>query len=293
MKRTFAMVIMVMLMTMVMGTGAMAAQKVRLAVTDLEGMEELQREFGIFRDKLGSLTGYEFEFSPVNNRTAAVEALKSKRVDFVLTGPAEYVVFKKRVQATPVVGFSRPDYFGSIIVLSAGGINSVKDLIGEKVAMGDVGSTSKHLAPMQILQDNGLNPLKDIKTVHVDYKVGFESLKRGDVKALGTTNDKFMKMRAKDKQLSPGAFKVIARGPDLPNDVLLVGPHVDKDVIEKVRAAFRDHGDEMIAAILTGEDNQKYKGMVFLPEVKDSDYNYVRAMYATIGYPQYSEFVGD
>jgi phosphonate transport system substrate-binding protein len=284
---------MVMLMTLVMGTGVMAAQKVRLAVTDLEGMEELQREFGVFRDKLGSLTGYDFEFSPVNNRTAAVEALKSKRVDFVLTGPAEYVVFKKRVQATPVVGFSRPDYFGSIIVLSASGINSVKDLMGEKVAMGDVGSTSKHLAPMQILQDNGLNPLKDIKTVHVDYKVGFEALKRGDVKALGTTNDKFMKMRSKDKQLSPGAFKVIARGPDLPNDVLLVGPHVDKDVVEKVRAAFRDHGDEMIAAILTGEDNQKYKGMVFLPEVKDSDYNYVRAMYATIGYPQYSEFVGD
>jgi phosphonate transport system substrate-binding protein len=49
----------------------------------------------------------------------------------------------------------------------------------------------------------------------------------------------------------------------------------------------------MVAAILTGEDNQKYKGMVFLPKVKDADYNYVRSMYATIGYPQYSEFVGD
>ncbi|XXJ19295.1 PhnD/SsuA/transferrin family substrate-binding protein [Desulfovibrio caledoniensis] len=293
MKRSIVTLFMALLMVCAMGAWALAADTVRLAVTDLEGMEELQREFGAFKEKLGGLTGYDFEFFPVNNRTAAVEALKSKRVDFVLTGPAEYVVFKKRVNAEPVVGFSRPDYFGSIIVLAAGGINSVSDLKGEKVAMGDVGSTSKHLAPMQILKDNGLDPLKDVKTLHVDYKVGFESLKRGDVAAFATTNDKFLKMRSRDKQLSAGAFKVIARGPDLPNDVLLVGPHVSRDVVVKVRSAFADHSDEMIAAILTGEDNQKYKGMVFLPKVKDVDYNYVRAMYATIGYPQYSEFVGD
>ena len=35
------------------------------------------------------------------------------------------------------------------------------------------------------------------------------------------------------------------------------------------------------------------KGMKFISSVKDSDYNYVREMYATIGYPQYAEFVGD
>ena len=146
---------------------------------------------------------------------------------------------------------------------------------------------------MQIMQDNGLDPLNDIKTVHVDYKVGWEALKRGDVMALGTTTDKFMKMRSKEKKLSPGAFKVIARGPDLPNDVLLAGPHISEEMIAKVRAVFRDHSKDLIAAMLKGEDNQKYKGMVFLPEVKDSDYNYIRAMYTTIGYPQYSDFVGD
>ena len=293
MKRKLVAAVMAVFMILAMGSTVMAADTIRLAVTDLEGMEELQREFGAFNDTLSRLTGYEFKFFPVNNRTAAVEALKSKRVDFVLTGPAEYVVFKKRVKATPVVGFSRPDYFASIIVKAESGINFVKDLKGSKVAVGDVGSTSKHLAPMQIMQDNGLDPLKDIKTMHVDYKVGWEALKRGDVMALGTTTDKFMKMRAKDKQFAPGAFKVIARGPDLPNDVLLAGPHVGKDVVAKIRAAFRDHADEMVSAILVGEDNKKYKGMVFLPEVKDSDYNYVRSMYATIGYPQYSEFVGD
>lgn len=73
-------------------TGMLAyAQSYKFAITDLEGMEELQREFGEFKKVLENKTGDTFEFFPVPNRTAAVEAMKSKKVDFVLTGPAEYV----------------------------------------------------------------------------------------------------------------------------------------------------------------------------------------------------------
>ena len=50
----------------------------------------------------------------------------------------------------------------------------------------------------------------------------------------------------------------------------------------------------LIDAVLMGPDeNQKFRGMAFIPAVADSDYNYVRKMYATIGQPQYAEFVGD
>ncbi len=271
---------------------AHAAQGYKLAVTDLEGMEELQREFGKFRDVLSEKSGYGFELFPVNNRTAAVEALKAKRVDFVITGPAEYVVFRKRTEAVPVVGFSRPDYFASIIVMADSGIASLQDLKGRKVAFGDVGSTSKHLAPMQIFSDNGVNPLKDLSAVYVDQKVGWNSLKRGDVAALGTTNDKFLSMRGKD-ELPAGSFIVLGRSRDLPSDILLAGSHVDPAVAAKLREVFAKDAEVLVQAILSGEDNQKYKGMKFLTSVKDADYNYVRSMYKTIGYPQYSDFVGN
>ncbi|MFP4070984.1 MAG: PhnD/SsuA/transferrin family substrate-binding protein [Desulfovibrionales bacterium] len=270
-----------------------AAEKFTLAVTDLEGMEELQREFGQFKEVLSRHTGYDFEFFPVNNRTAAAEALRAKRVDFVVTGPAEYVVMKKRTNATPVVGFSRPDYFSSIIVLADSGITSVSQLKGKRVAVGEIGSTSKHLGPMQVLADNGLEPLKDVKPLYVDYKVGWSSLIRGDVAAMGTTTDKFLAMRDKEKSLDPGAFRVIARGPDLPNDMLMAGSHVDAKVLEKMREVFQNHAPELVKAILVGEDNQKYGGMKFLPKIKDSDYDYVRSMYKTVGYPEYADFVGE
>jgi len=276
------------------GAAASAAESLKLAVTDLEGLEQLQREFGAFKAVLEQETGLEIDFFPVPNRTAAVEALRAKRVDLVLTGPAEYVIFKTRTEAVPIAGFSRPDYFAGLVVLADSGIHSVRDLRGRRIALGSVGSTSKHLAPLQLIKDNGLNPLTDLEITHISsYKTAWEALKRGDVAALGITDDKFQALRASENELPPGAFRVIARSRDLPNDVLLARPDLDGAVVERIRDAFGARSDDLIAAILDGEDNQKYRGMKFLTAIKDSDYDYVREMYRSAGYEQFAQFVGD
>jgi phosphonate transport system substrate-binding protein len=75
------------------------AQDLKLAVTDVVGLENLQREYAPFQKLLSEKAGVKIELFPVPNRTAAVEALNARRVDLVLTGPAEYVVFKKRTDA--------------------------------------------------------------------------------------------------------------------------------------------------------------------------------------------------
>lgn len=93
------------------------AQTLRLAVTDIVGLENLQREYAGFQKILSEKSGMKVELFPVPNRTAAVEALNAKKIDLVLTGPAEYVVFKKRTDAKLVVGFSRPEYYGSVVTL--------------------------------------------------------------------------------------------------------------------------------------------------------------------------------
>ena len=275
-------------------TSVQAAETVRFAVTDVEGLEMLQREYGPFADVLREASGMEVELFPVTSRTAAAEAMRAEKVDFVLTGPAEYVVMRKLTEAFPVVAFSRPDYFSAIVVMADSGINAPADLKGKSVAFSDVGSTSGHLGPMQLLADYGLDPSKELKPLHVHRNVGHEALKRGDVAGLGVNYRSWTdKVRAKDADLPAGAFKVIARGPDLPNDVLVAGPHVDEAVVEKVRTVFGEQSDALVAAILEGEENQKYAGMKFLPGVQDADYQYIRDAYATIGYPQYSDFVGN
>lgn len=275
------------------GTAA-AADAIRFAVTDIEGLEALQREFRPFADILAEASGLEVELFAVTSRNAAAEALRAKKVDFVLTGPAEYVVMQKMVNVTPVVGFGRPDYFSAIVVMADSGINGPADLKGKTVAFDDIGSTSGHLGPMQLLADYGLDPRNDVKAMHVHRNVAHEALKRGDVAAIGVNYRSWTdRNRAKDTETEPGAFKVIARGPDLPNDILIAGAHVDKAVVEKVRGAIADNSARLIAAVLEGEDNQKFRGMKFLPGVQDKDYQYIRNAYATIGYPQYSDFVGN
>lgn len=277
-------------------TGTQAkAETIRLAVTDLVGLEELQREFGAFVDVLEDATGHDVEFQPVTNRTAAAEALRFGKVDFVLTGPAEYVVMRKRTNAEIVVGFSRPDYFAVMITLADNGYSLPTDLAGQKIAMGSVGSTSKHLGPVQILGDAGMS-LDDVEIIHTKVPVAWEALKNGDVAAMGVNHLKFLALRDKEAEaggLPPGAFRIVGRGPDLPNDVLMVGTHVDPSIVETFKNAFVERSDDLVAAILTGEDNQKYAGMQFIANIDDSNYDYVRAMYATAGYPEYADFIGN
>lgn len=192
-----------------------------------------------------------------------------------------------------MLGFSRPDYFASLVVTAQSGINSVRDLRGKTVALGPIGSTSKHLAPMQILKDNGLIPGVDVKLTHTSIEIGWEALKRGDVAAFGTTNDKFLKLRDSEKTLEPGAFKVIARGPDLPNDILLARPDIDSAILNRISSALLRDSEAFANTILKGEDNQKYRGMTFIEHIKDSDYDYVRQMYVTAGYRKLTQFVGN
>ena len=56
---------------------AQAADTVKFAVTDIAGLEELQRELGAFKNVLQKETGLEIGFYAVNSRTAAVEVLLS------------------------------------------------------------------------------------------------------------------------------------------------------------------------------------------------------------------------
>jgi len=270
---------------------AHAQNELRFAVTDVVGLETLQREWGPFQKALESRSGLKIAFFAVSNRTAAAEALRAKRLDLVFTGPAEYVVLRTRTNAVPVIALQRVDYYPNVVVRADSGITDVSALKGKKVAFGPIGSTSRHLGPMQLLADLGLNPRSDIQATHVKSNIGFEALKRGDVAAMGMNYTDFQKLRERDPTTP---YFVLARGRDLPLDLILAGSHVDRAVADKVRKAIADNAGEMSKAILAGEgENVKFKGMVWVPTIRDEDYNYVRKMYATIGQTQFSEFVGN
>ncbi|MFY0680333.1 MAG: PhnD/SsuA/transferrin family substrate-binding protein [Thalassovita sp.] len=271
---------------------AVVADTWKLAVTDVEGMERLQLEWGPFKDALETATGETFEFYAVNSRTAAAEALRAKTVDFVVSGPAEYVVINKLTQAVPMIGLGRPDYHCSIIVRADSGINTVADLKGKKVAFGDIGSTSNMLCPMQVLADYGLDPVNDIEKTHTSRNIAHEALKAGDIDALGSNAGSWLRVRNSEMDLPYGFFKMLARSGDLPNDMIMVGAHVPTEKVDVIKESILVNKEAIIAGITAHEENDKYGGMD-LVAIEDSAYNYVRSMYSNAGYPQFDNFIGD
>lgn len=239
---------------------------IRMAVTDLTGLEELQREFGAFETTFEEASGYQLEFFPVSDRAAAAVALESDQVDLVFTGPAEYVAI------------NRPGYHSCVYTTADSGITSLEDLRGEKVGMTDVGSTSGHLGPSWIFMEAGINPLEDIEVLTVGDTV-HEALVRGDIAAVGVGYHDYEEQTA---DAAPGEFVIITEGEELPPDVIMAREGLPENVREDIRTTFSENWDALLTAMLDGKDNAKYEG-ASLVETNDADYNRVREMYRAVG----------
>ncbi len=271
-------------------TSAQAEDVIRFAVTDIDGMEALQREMGPFKDAFEAASGLKVEFFPVSGRTVAVEAMAADQVDFVLTGPAEYVVFNARLDAQPVVTFKRPDYYSNVVVLDASPAQSPADLKGMKISFGEIGSTSQHLAPVDLLTKAGLAYSVDYEPVFLKRNVAMEALISGEIAAIGLNRTHIDQLTEKfpDQKL-----RVLVKGEQLPDDILLASPKVAPEVVETVRKTFAEQGETLLAAITQTEENAKYVGGSFNASVTDADYDVVRKMYENIGITEFTEFVGE
>ncbi|AGW14795.1 PhnD/SsuA/transferrin family substrate-binding protein [Megalodesulfovibrio gigas] len=263
----------------------------RFGVTDMVGLEQARDEWGGFAQTLEALAGIRLEFVPMTRRDDALRGFADKTMDVALTGPAEYVVLRKRTKATVLLGFSRPDYFSVLVVLADGDIKTVRDLKGKKIAFNVVGSTSGHLAPMQLLKDLNLDPLREVTAIHAAPQAAWEALLRGDVAAFAASDSSFRSLRDADPCRGPGEFRVLARSGDLPGDLLMVGAHVPKAQTLRLKQALLDHAPALIEAIVRHPGNAKYRGMRFLRSMQDKDYDQIRAMYGAVGFPAYAEFL--
>ncbi len=54
-----------------------------------------------------------------------------------------------------------------------------------------------------------------------------------------------------------------------------------------------NNAGQLMAAALKGEENKKYSGGQFIPTVEDSDYEYVRQAYITVGAASLAKFIDE
>ncbi|WP_051314926.1 phosphate/phosphite/phosphonate ABC transporter substrate-binding protein [Alteribacter aurantiacus] len=254
-------------------------EKLRFADTGVEGMEELQREFGPFKDVLEDVLDIEVEFFAVTDRIIGATALEYDQVDMMLAGPSEYVQINSVVpDSYPIVGIERSEYHAAIIVHEDDDIHSLDDLVGKDIAMKDAGSTSGHIGPSSILIEEGYDLDRDFNIQLLD-NARIEAFKNRDVDVLATGIKDYYQMVEEDGE---GKYRLLHEGPPLPNDTFIASPELPEDFVEEVRRLLLENQEEILESILVTGENDKYIEAKFV-EAADSDYDPMRRAYETLG----------
>lgn len=251
----------------------------RFTVTDTQGLQQLQRDYGGLRTALEEVLEKKIEFVPFESYIAAAAALQSDQVDFVFTGPSEYVVMSARTNAVPIIGITRSNYYPVICVSANNKIKSVAQLKGKKIAMWKVGSTSGHLGPTKLLIDAGLNPKSDLEILLLGSK-GLPALQKGEVDAWGGSSVKYEKF-LKDEGLSESALPVIVKGSFFPNDLFVVSSKLDSSFVKEMGERMMKNQDKLLQSLSSVEEG-KFKGSK-LVSANDVDYNQFRQVYKIVG----------
>ncbi|MFN3881671.1 MAG: phosphate/phosphite/phosphonate ABC transporter substrate-binding protein [Nitrincola lacisaponensis] len=250
----------------------------RYADTGVEGLEELRRSFGPFVETMESATGLKIEFFPVGNRTAVVNALRFEQVDVVMTGPSEYVAMDSQVKgAQPLVSLARPHYASIFIVPEESPYQTLLDLKGARISMKSVGSTTGHIIPAYMLVEAGIDIDRDVQILNLGGTL-FEALISGDVQAAATGVrdwDGFV-------ERTGGGYRILAQSPQMPDDLVVAGPHIAADCVDYIRETMMANGEALIQATLKPEGRERYLGASLMP-VNDSSYDVVRQAYAALG----------
>ncbi|MEP0873219.1 PhnD/SsuA/transferrin family substrate-binding protein [Trichocoleus desertorum AS-A10] len=256
-------------------------EKLRFAVTDAKGLEELQRDYEPFRVALEEVLETKIEFFPVENLIAAAPAMLSGEIDFAWAGPSEYVVLRARAQAIPLVTLQRQNYRTVIAVYAGSGIQSLADLKGKTLDVWQLGAAASHLGAVKILINAGVNPL-EVKIIEPENDDRLGRLKTGKIDAASRALSRYL-ATLKEEGLSAKDYPVLAQGPLLPGDVFAVSSQINPQVVEVMRSRMLERREKLMQAIAAREELAKRFRGGTLSIANDTDYNMIREVYRVIG----------
>lgn len=213
----------------------------RVSAIPDEAPTELQRKFKSLGEYLSQATGMKVVFTPVSDYAAVVESLATKKLDLAWLGGFTYVQAKIRTNGTaiPIVQRAEDAVFTSKFITADPAIKTLADLKGKTFAFGAPSSTSGSLMPRFFLQQDGLNPEKDFKTVAYsgahDATVAFVAASKAEAGVLNTSVwDKLVE----SKKVDTSKVRVFATTPTYFDYNWTVRGDLDPAIVKKLTAAF-------------------------------------------------------
>jgi phosphonate transport system substrate-binding protein len=221
-----------------------ANKPLRVVLIPADGGTEdgTKKDFQPVFSAITQATGINFDIKVGQSYSAAVEAMCSGAADIAFYGPATYLQAKARgcaeLLALAVRGGGSV-YYSGIFARKDANVNSITDIKGKRIALGDVNSTSSFNVPVAMMMQGGVKPWLDAKTVNMagSHANVLNALNEGLSDVGGASFDSFEKA-VNAKAIDPNKFKVVAKSAPIPYPPLAIHPKVNADVKAKLRTAF-------------------------------------------------------
>lgn len=221
-----------------------ANKPLRVVLVPADGGTEdgTKKDFLPVFNAISKSTTLNFDIKVGQSYSAVIEAMCSGTADIAFFGPASYLQAKARdcaeLLALAVRGGGSV-YYSGVFARKDANVNSISDIKGKRIALGDVNSTSSFNVPVAMMMEGGVKPWTDAKTVNMagSHANVLNALNEGLADVGGASFDSFEKA-VNAKAIDPTKFKVVAKSTPIPYPPLAIHPKVNADVKAKLRAAF-------------------------------------------------------
>ncbi|PLX49803.1 MAG: phosphate/phosphite/phosphonate ABC transporter substrate-binding protein [Desulfobulbaceae bacterium] len=132
-------------------------------------------------------------------------------------------------------------YYSGIYARKDSGLNSLKDLKGHSLALGDTHSNSSFNYTVAMLIADGIDPARDLGKIVLagSHSNSIAALKEGRVDACAASFNSFEKA-VKNKVLDPRQFKVLAKSEPIPNPPMAMNTNLSPRLKKILKEAFNN-----------------------------------------------------
>jgi len=248
-------------------------EKITFGVIPADDVEEMLNIYRPVASYLSEVLGVEVELIALTDYTAAIEAMRTGRIEIAWFGPFSYVLAAERAGAEAIAIGVREDtglssYRTIFVTSSDNSYVNFMDLQGKSFAFVDPASTSGHLVPRSILIDSGIDPEKHFSNIlfagshnSVLFAV------RNKMVSAGATSDNVLKRMIDEGLIQSNEIRIIHQSEPIPGSPIAVRGNLDDDFKLLIQSAFINMPSDIAAG---------WGGIAYYEIITDANYDVIR-----------------
>ncbi|MEH1837733.1 MAG: PhnD/SsuA/transferrin family substrate-binding protein [Nostoc sp.] len=206
-----------------------------IGVINYGGGEQIINQYGKFNNFLGEKTNALIQLEPAFNENRAVERLEARAWSLVFAPPGLAAIAITRYQYVPLFPLIGISNLRSIFVVRKDNpISDLKQLQGQTIALGQLGSATGYYFPLYNLFGTTLAQILFAPTP----KAALELVAEGKAIACGVSE---AELSLYGSQLGSTQFRILFKDTHyVPLGVVLIGPNVERNRQEFIRKVMSD-----------------------------------------------------